>query len=385
MEPQAGMVRPSNRSRCNTAGRASRSKAVVLLTILGVLAACSSKPPPDFAPDPALVARIVEIRMLTDGEWVCPGNVVRTSYDAILEDGSVVPFSTRYDDDNPPALHVVFLRLTSGEAAARKDGTWNTDGDPVRSMMTGFRLNAFLLAKPSVNVSRVIYPDYSCSRHAFSFLGGGGKRGQSGQPGPDVAVRLDIMESPFYDRLLVAGVEVGAAPPFYVFSDANMVPPADWLMVESKGGAGGRGIDGAEGATGAKGTDGCPAGVGGAGGRGGNGGPGGPGGPGGRTLVVVPSERPLLAGMVDSQSSGGVGGKGGRPGPGGPGGEGGRGNAGTRRCQNGAAGPAGEDGAAGAPGPEGSGGPRAQVMTVPAAELFNDPRLRPLVDYNRSR
>lgn len=102
-------------------------------------------------------------------------------------------------------------------------------------------------------------------------------------------------------------------------------------------------------------------------------------------LVIVPSEQPLLAGMVDSHSRGGVGGKGGQPGEGGPGGEGGRGIAGQRRCQNGGQGPAGEDGTAGAQGAEGSPGPRAQVLTVSAAELFNDQRLRPLIDYGRSR
>lgn len=380
------MVRQSSKTRSNASGRISSLRVAVCLTMSSVLVACSSKPPPDFAPDPALVDRIVEIRMDTEGEWVCPGNVVRASYDAVLDDGSIVPFSTRYDDDNPPALHVLFLRLTSPEATPRKDGGWNTDPDPLTSVMTGFRLNAFLLAKPSVNVNRVVSPDYSCSRHVFSFVGRTGKRGQGGEPGPDVTVRLNIVESPFYERLLVAGVEVGVAPPFYVFSDAEMVQPADWLIVESKGGPGGRGTDGAAGAQGAKGADGCPAGVGGAGGRGGNGAPGGPGGPGGRTLVIVPSEQPLLAGMVDSHSSGGNGGEGGKPGSGGPGGEGGRGiAAGGRRCQDGEQGPTGEDGTVGAKGPEGSPGQRAQVMTVSADELFNDLRLQSLLDYNRSR
>jgi hypothetical protein len=385
MEPQSGMIRQSSRTRAMPAAEISSLLVAVGVAMSAVLAACSSKPPPDYAPDPVLVDRIAEIRIHTDGEWVCPGNVVRASYDAVLRDGSIVPFSTSYDDDDPPALHVLFLRLTSAEATGRKDGGWNTDPDPSTSVMTGFRLNAFLLAKPSVNVTRVINPDYSCSRHVFSFLGRRGGRGQGGQAGPDVTVRLNILESPFYERLLVAGVEVGVAPPFYVFSDADMVPPADWLIVESRGGRGGRGTDGAAGAEGSKGSDGCPAGVGGAGGRGGNGGPGGPGGPGGRVLVIVPSEQPLLAGMVDSHSRGGVGGKGGQPGEGGPGGEGGRGIAGQRRCQNGGQGPAGEDGTAGAQGAEGSPGPRAQVLTVSAAELFNDPRLRPLIDYGRSR
>ena len=331
-----------------------RAVAVALAVSVVCAAACSNKPPPDFAPDPAIVQRISEIRMYTDGEWTCPGNTIRTSYDAVLDDGSVVPFATKYDKDYPPALHVVFLRRTSPEAAARQDGGWDTNSDPVVSATTGFRLNAFLLAKPAVNVSRVVFPEYSCMRHAFSFVGGEGKVGSAGESGPDVEVRLNVLSSPFYDRLLVAGVRVGYAPTGYVFADADWVPPADWLIVESMGGPGGRGVNGAEGAKGAKGTDGCPAGAGGAGGRGGNGGAGGPGGSGGRVTVMVPSDQPLLAGMVEAHSSGGVGGKGGAPGPGGPGGDGGDGIAGTRRCTQGRKGPAGEGGAVGPPGPHGS-------------------------------
>jgi hypothetical protein len=357
----------------------------VLVSCVVLAAGCSSKPPLDFAPDPSLIDRISQIRMHTEGSWVCPGNTIRASYDAVLDDGSVVPFATEYNDDHPPALHVVFLRRTSREASPRKDGGWDTDRDPLVSAVDGFRLNAFMLAKPSLNVSSLVRPEYSCTRHAFSFVGGGGARGQGGAPGPEVTVRLDVMSSPFYEALLVGGIQVGDAPPFYVLADAAMVPPADWLIVESKGGPGGRGVDGAEGVKGAKGSDGCPAGVGGAGGRGGNGGTGGPGGPGGRTVVMVPSEQPLLAGMVEAGSAGGAGGRGGRAGKGGAGGDGGRGIAGTRRCDNGQQGPPGEDGTVGPAGPEGSPGPRAQVITVPGVGLFVDPRMMPLVEYNRSR
>ncbi len=359
--------------------------AAALVGSVACAAACSGKPPPGFAPDPALVQRISEIRMHTDGDWVCPGNTIRVSYDAVLDDGSVIPFAAKYDKNHPPALHVVFLRRTSPEAAARQDGGWDTNSDPVVSATTGFRLNAFILARPAINVSRVVFPEYSCMRHAFSFVGGGGKVGLAGESGPDVEVRLNVLSSPYYEKLLVAGVRVGYAPTAYVFADADRVPPADWLIVESRGGPGGRGVNGAAGAKGANGTDGCPAGTGGAGGRGGNGGAGGPGGPGGRVTVMVPSSQPLLAGMLEAHSSGGVGGRGGGPGKGGPGGDGGRGVAGTRRCASGQQGPAGEDGVAGPRGPEGSPGPRAQIVTVPVSEVFVDPRLGPLVDYQQSR
>jgi len=365
-------------------GPSNRVVASVLVCWAFCAGACSNKPPPDFAPDPALVQRISEIRMYTDGEWVCPGNTIHASYDAVLDDGSVIPFDTRYDRNHPPALHVVFLRRTSREAAARQDGSWDTNSDPVISATTGFRLNAFLLANPAVNVNRVVGPEYSCTRHSFSFIGEAGQRGSAGETGPDVEVRLNVLSSPFYERLLVAGVRVGYAPTVYAFANADRVPPADWLIVESRGGPGGRGVNGAEGAKGAKGTDGCPAGTGGAGGRGGNGGVGGQGGPGGRVAVMVPSDQPLLAGLVETHSSGGLGGKGGAPGSGGAGGEGGDGMTGARRCTKGQAGPAGEDGVAGSAGPEGSLGPRAQIVTVPGFEVFVDPRLQPLIDYSRS-
>ena len=50
--------------------------------------------------------------------------------------------------------------------------------------------------------------------------------GQAGGNGPDVTVRLAILRSPFYDKLFVAGIQVGLAPPFYVLQDASAVPPA---------------------------------------------------------------------------------------------------------------------------------------------------------------
>ena len=63
-------------------------------------------------------------------------------------------------------------------------------------------------------------------------------------------MRLAVLRSPFYDKLLVASLQVGLAQPFYVLQDASAVPPADWLVLESRGGRGGSGV------TGTKGTDG---------------------------------------------------------------------------------------------------------------------------------
>lgn len=361
------------------------SRSIVL--VVAISTACSSKPPPDYAPDPALVEQIEELRVYVP-EAICPGRTIEAEYEAVLANGQRIPFATDYDDDHPPPLHVVFLRFSSAEARAEGDGDWDTEPDPLVSVMEGFRLHAEFKAAPSVSADVVVAPEYTCLPYAFRFDGRRGDRGQGGYAGPDVVVRLNILSSPFYDELLVAGIEVGNAPPFYVLHDASVIPPSDFLVVESRGGPGGRGPNGADGAKGQDGQDGCPGGTGGAGGAGGNGGPGGPGGPGGHVTVIVPSDEPFLAGLVDARSPGGRGGTGGAAGEGGPGGAGGEGTVvNNRRCADGSAGPAGADGRAGPDGPAGSPGPRAQVITVSGGEVFG-PRapiaLRALVDYSRN-
>ncbi|UCF41981.1 MAG: hypothetical protein JSW43_06585 [Gemmatimonadota bacterium] len=350
--------------------------------LVGGVTACGSKPPPDYAPDPELVAQITGINMRAPGR-ACPGQSIRADYEAELADGRAVPFSREYDDENPPPLHVVFLRRWSQEAVSQEDGDWNLEDDPLETVMEGFRLTAELKADRSISVTHVVRPDYSCMPHAFRFDGRAGRRGEPGGPGPDVLVRLDILSSPFYERLVVASVEVGTAPPFYLFQDADLVPPSDWLVVESRGGHGGRGLDGASGAAGAAGAAGCPGGSGGAGGAGSNGGPGAPGGSGGHVTVMAPNELPYLAGLVDAYGTGGPGGAGGKAGPGGPGGKGGAATA--RRCEAGEDGAPGADGRPGPEGAEGALGPRARVITVAAADLFPrpvPPRLQELLDYS---
>lgn len=337
-----------------------------------VLASCSHAPPPDFAPDPGLVAQIRDVRIVTAYTRACPGGFMPTTYEAILADGSRVPFARKYDKKHPPRLHVVFLDRESPEAQSDQDGNWVMDGDPLATVNTGFRLTASLRAKPSATNTIVIPPDYGCMRHAFAFTGEPGGPGQAGGAGPDVTVRLAVLRSPFYDRLFVAGIQVGAAPPFYVLADASTVPPADWLVIESRGGKGGPGAAGAAGADGTAGAAGCPAQPGGPGGNGGDGAPGGVGGRGGRISVIVPLDNPFLAGIVDARSSGGPGGAGGAGGAGGKGGKGGQGTADTnnRRCADAADGAPGQSGKGGAAGPQGPSAPRGIVVSAPLKELF---------------
>ncbi len=365
------------------------SYRAVLMGVPAVLAACSSKgPPPDFAPDPGLVANIAEIRMTPATDVICPGQTVRADYEAVLRDGTVIPFSRSYDEDRPPALHVVFLHRYSRAAVSQENGDWSTDPDPLMSAMNGFELRVEMKGQPELFDAKTIAPEYSCVRHAFRFVGAPGRQGGPGFSGPDVLLRLGVLRSPFYERLLVLGIEVGDAPPFFVFQDAEAVPPADWFVVESAGGPGGRGAPGGDGAAGAKGTDGCPGGRGGAGGAGGNGGAGGPGGPGGPITIIVPTDQPFLAGLVDGRSPGGRGGSGGSAGKGGAGGAGGSGTVvNGRRCADGAAGPAGRDGAEGPDGPPGSPGVRPRVITVSPSDVFGNrapQQLRALIDFTRN-
>ena len=337
-----------------------------------LLVACSHAPPADFTPDPGLVPQIRDIRIITAYARVCPGAVIPTNYEAVLADGARVPFARSYDKKHPPRLHVVFLDRESADAVSQEDGDWVTNGNPLETVTTGFRLTATLRAKPSATNTVVVPPDYSCMRHSFSFWGEQGGVGQPGGNGPDVTVRLAVLRSRFYDKLFVAGIQAGLAPPFYVLADASVVPPADWLLIETRGGRGGAGVSGVAGTDGAAGAAGCPAQPGAPGGNGGNGAPGGTGGRGGRINIIVPLDDPFLAGIVDGRSTGGPGGPGGVGGPGGSGGNGGKGalDAGNRRCSDAADGPPGQKGTAGPAGAQGAGGARAFVVTAPMKEVF---------------
>jgi len=355
-----------------------------------LVCACSHAPPADFAPDPGLVAQIRDIRIVTAYVRACPGAAMSANYEAVLLDGSRVPFSRSYDKKHPPRLHVVFLDRTSPDAVTQEDGDWVMDRDPLATATTGFRLTAALRVRPSVTNTVVVPPEYSCMPHAFGFTGEPGGPAQSGDNGPDVTVRLAVLRSPFYDKLFVSGIQVGVAPAFYVLQDASAVPPADWLVIESRGGRGGTGVAGGAGNEGAAGAAGCPAQPGGPGGNGGSGGPGGSGGRGGRINVIVPADNPFMAGIVTGRSAGGPGGPGGPGGAGGRGGNGGKGgtDAGNRRCPDAADGAPGQAGATGSTGSQGAPGPRSIVVTAPMHEIFGmqiPPELGSLLERPRRR
>src|SRR5256886_9223664 len=270
-------------------------------TLSLTLSGCSHAPPADFAPDPGLVAQVRDIRIVTSYARACPGSVVAASYEGVLASGERVPFGGSYDKRHPPRLHVVFLDRESPDAVSQEDGDWVTERDPLATVSTGFRLTATLRANSNVTSTVVVPPYYGCMPHTFTFSGEPGGAGETGGNGPDVTIRLAGVRSPFYDKLYVAGFQVGMAPPFYILGDPTSVAPADWLIVESRGGRGGPGLAGRDRAGGpARAGRGPPPRPGPPGGRG-NGGPGGSGGRGGRITVVVPVDQPLLAGLVDGR------------------------------------------------------------------------------------
>ena len=335
------------------------------LALVGI--ACAPKPPSDFAPSTTLVQQIREIRIIPQAPRACPGTTIHATYEAILADGSTVPFAESYSRKQPPTLHVQFLELHSPDAVARDNGDWAAEADPLATISTGFRLTAALRADPKITNTIVVPPTYECMDHRFILSGTSGGPGFPGGNGPDVKVTLDIRRSPFYERLFVASVQENDRKPFYVLADSSATGVTEWLEIDSRGGDGGNGRAGSDGIDGMLGSAGCPGERGGNGTNGSDGGAGGDGGDGGRITIVLPPNRPELAKMVKTSSWGGNGGFGG---PGGHGGAAGRGGPGTfdmsnHPCDKGADGSAGLDGSQGRSGLTGSAGPRTTVVLTP--------------------
>ena len=346
------------------------ARGLISVNALLLVVACSPKPPRDFAPDPGLVGQIRQIRIVPQEAGACPGKRIHADYEAVLADGSHLPFARAYDKKHPPRLHVQFLERQSPYAAARRDGDWEADDNPLATVSTGFRLTATLHANSRITSTVVLPPVYDCVPHQFAFSGASGIAGGSGGNGPDITVRLDVQHSPFYDKLYVAEVQVDAMRARYILGDASAVGPADWLLVESRGGDGGAGQAGMNGIDGTTGAPGCPGQAGGQGTDGTDGGAGGDGGNGGRITIIVPPDQSGMARLVQSASWGGAGGSGGAGGTGGRGGSGGAGlfDANNQPCSSGADGSAGHDGLQGRWGFPGSPGPRTTVASAATKE-----------------
>src|SRR2546428_13827632 len=190
-----------------------------------LLAACSHAPPEGFAPDPGLVGQIRDIRIVTAYARACPGSTIPTTYEAVLADGSRVPFSRTYDKKHPPRLHVIFLDRESPDAVSQEDGDWVAERDPLVTVTTGYRLTATLRANSRITNAVVVPPDYRCMPHTFVFSGDAGGPGEAGEPRPGAAGRPPALRPPFYRQLFVARVPGGAAPPVSLPPGATAAPP----------------------------------------------------------------------------------------------------------------------------------------------------------------
>ena len=96
--------------------RVDLTRRVALLSLTVMISACGSKPPPDYAPDPGLVARIVELRMYVGDGRVCPGSVITEVLphvnESILQDvfGVCPVWEHRHDE-------TVYLIIVRGQQA----------------------------------------------------------------------------------------------------------------------------------------------------------------------------------------------------------------------------------------------------------------------------
>src|SRR2546425_3453221 len=186
-----------------------------------LLAACSHAPPEGFAPDPGLVGQIRDIRIVTAYARACPGSTIPTTYEAVLADGSRLPFSRTYDKKHPPRLHVVFLDRESPDAVSQEDGDWVAERDPLVTVTTGYRLSATLRANSRITNTVVVPPDYRCMPHTFVFSADAGGPGEAGGPRPAAAGGPPRPASPVYGKAVLGGLQGGVAHPLYRLPDAT--------------------------------------------------------------------------------------------------------------------------------------------------------------------
>src|SRR2546421_10204386 len=107
-------------------GSARRLRVTSFCLTFFIVAACSHAPPPDFAPDPGLISQVRDLRIVTTQDRACPGGWIQTSYEAVLADGSRVPFARTYAKKHPPRLHVVRLERSHPDPVSRESADCGT-------------------------------------------------------------------------------------------------------------------------------------------------------------------------------------------------------------------------------------------------------------------
>jgi hypothetical protein len=322
----------------------------VRLTLLG-LAICANTSAGQLPPgssDPRAGSSLIIVPRTSR---VCPGHSIEARYVERLANGTQRELSPR---------DVSLETSNDAEPAAepRRDGSWQTNASPMRSVFTGFRLSAKLVRDSSVRGDTVVAPSYECERGSIRLPISDGFHTTKAY------VRLGTFATPFYDSIVVAVVELEGGPPMVtVLSSSEMRPGALKISAPGKKGTNGRpgrtGSDGASCANGDQGEDGEP---------------GEPGQPGGEVDIIVQDGSPWLADLVAVANPGGRGGDGGAPGLGGRAGPSGR--AGGASCPTTRQ---GRSGRPGRPAPDGAAGPPPQVTSVffqllwPGSPIWSDP------------
>jgi hypothetical protein len=325
-DEQGGAVSLTRRRKHARRGRrdCAVSGRIYVLWSVAVLAVDCARPRAN-SPVPAPERLDIRaLRILPASPRACPGQTIAARYVATLSDGSRVSLS-------PGDLS---LLVRSGTAAEpRKDGSWQTNTQPLASAVSGFRLSAALASDTSVRADTTIVPTYECIHTSIELPVS--DRFHS----TEAHVRLGTFATPFYDSVVVAVVETDGAPIVMLLGPGQMHSGAIKIFAPGKAGrAGQAGHPGADGAPCSNGENGDP------------GEAGEPGQPGGRVDVIVQNEDPWLSELVAVSNPGGRGGEGGR------GGAGGRAASSSRQGGDGCASRAGHAGKAGEPGLDGPAG-----------------------------
>jgi hypothetical protein len=315
-------------------GRLPRTPTLTL--ILGVVAGCAAPPR-----EPLPVTRVRTVKIVPAAAYACPGQTIKANYDVVLDDGS----QRRID-----AFNLGVVDRVGVNAEARGDGDWNTEADPLVSVMTGYHLRAALHDDRAIAADTTIIPKYDCGRGFYGL-----NAAAAPYSGPDVSVRVSQFRSPFYDSLVLIAVSIVDRPTLHVIlAPGDMKRGAVHLSADGRGGR-----SGAQGAAGASGAAACED-----GGDGTDGLDGESGGSGGRFSVYVQSEHQGLLDLIVATNSGGPGGPGGRGGYGGS--PGAAVSASGQPCSP----RAGRGGSNGHAGGNGDAGPPWRVRAVPLKELW---------------
>jgi len=315
--------------------------------------------------------RSPSIGVLPGTARVCPGGDITAKYVERFPDGTQANLS--------PSDVRQIRRSESETATMGRDGSWRTSPDPLRSMISGFRLSVSLARDTSVRGDTVVAPSYDCLRADVRLT-----------PSSRVAdgtayVRLGTFATPFYDSVVVAVIELDTrAMGITVLSPGEMRSGA--IKVSAPGN------NGAPGHAGRPGSDGIDCGN---GDDGEDGQPGGPGSPGREVTIITQQGAAWLASLVAVSNPGGRGGAGGAPGRGGYARAGASSTSGRGSTSTACRPRSGRSGRPGAPGPDGSPGEPPKVTSVlaqllwPGSPIWSDSSakraLEELMKYDQKR